>query len=389
MATPLKIMIVAGEASGDNHAAKLAVALREARPDTRFEIFGASGPKMRAAGVEPIVRSDDLAVVGLVEIMSRLPQFLRAFRALEAAAIELRPDAVVLVDFPDFNLRLARRLKRRGFTVIYYISPQLWAWRRGRVKSVRNDIDLMLSILPFEKDWYAAHGVEHVEYVGSPLAREVHPDRDKKEFCRVHSLDPGRPMIALLPGSRHNEIVRIWPVMLDGAAEVARLRPDVQFVAAIGSERHLDFIRAAMEKRAAPDNMRVVLGETYDALNASDAAAVTSGTATVEAAILGTPLTVVYKTSALNYIIFEPMIDIEHYGLVNLIARERVARELIQGEFTGETLSAELLRLLQPGVNAETRKQLRQAAAGLGQGGASKRAAEAILNFIDQRSERP
>jgi lipid-A-disaccharide synthase len=384
----LKIMIVAGEASGDTHATKLVNALRETRPERTFEVFGAAGPKMRTAGVDAVVLSDDLAVVGLVEIFARLPLFWRTYQALKRAAIERQPDAVILVDFPDFNLRLARWLKRRGLTVIYYISPQLWAWRKGRVRAVRDDVNMMLSILPFEKEWYARHGVAHVEYVGSPLAREVYPTRDRSEFGRAHGLDTGKPIIALLPGSRDKEISRIWPVMLDAVVETARRRSDVQFVAAVASERDVEIINAAIEARLGeiPDGIRVVMGETYDALRSADAAAVASGTATLEAAILGTPLVVVYKTSALNYALFEPMIDVAHYGLVNLIAGERVAKELIQGEFTAETLSAELLRLIDPDVNAAARSEVRKAAEKLGHGGASKRAAAAILKLIDQKA---
>src|SRR5688500_4040278 len=183
-----KIMIVAGEPSGDAHAAKLVKALCELAPDTDFEFFGAASRKMRAAGVEEIVNADDFSIVGLPEIAKALPMFWQAFQKLKQAAIERKPDAVILVDFPDFNLKLAKSLKKQGLKVIYYISPQLWAWRKYRVSTVRKYIDLMLTILPFEKDWYRKQGILHVEFVGNPTVREVHSNLTKEQFCAKYDL---------------------------------------------------------------------------------------------------------------------------------------------------------------------------------------------------------
>jgi lipid-A-disaccharide synthase len=389
MAKTRKIMIVAGESSGDTHAAKLVRALRDAEPETDFQFFGAAGPKMRNAGVEEIVRSDDLSIVGLAEIFAALPVFLRTYRDLKRAAIDRQPDVVILVDFPDFNLRLARALKKERFRVVNYISPQLWAWRKHRVRAVKRDVDLVLSILPFEKDWYARNGFENVEYVGSPLAREVHSNVCKDDFCRKHSLDPAQPIIALLPGSRNKEIARILPIMLAASSAVCEQDRSIQFLIAVGSPSHTSDAKRAIDdatrrRPSLPEVLRVIEAETYDALNASDAAAVTSGTATLEAGIIGTPMVVVYKTSTLNYNLLEPMIDVPHYGLVNLIAGKRVATELIQSDLTAQSLSDELLRLLEPGVNSAMRAELKTAADRLGHGGASKRAAEAILDLIDR-----
>ena len=384
MKTSRKIMIVAGETSGDSHAAKLVRAIRDAEPELDHIFFGAAGPKMREAGVEAVVEADGLSIVGLAEIGRALPKFLRAFRDLKNAAAERNPDAVILVDFPDFNLKLAKSLKKRGLKVIYYISPQLWAWREYRIRSIRKYVDLLITILPFEKDWYAAKGVTHVEYVGSPLAREVHSDRTRDEFCRDHDLDTTRPVISLLPGSRHKEIVRILPVMLEAAAEIGRSRADVQFVVCAASKASRSDIDSAIAVADCDDlSLTVVENETYDAVKGSDCAAVTSGTATLEAGILGTPMVVVYKTSTINYALLEPLISVDHYGLINLIAGERVAKELIQHEFTSKTLSEELVRLLDPQVNATMRAQLHQTSDKLGHGGASKRAAEAILRLLD------
>lgn len=375
-------MIVAGEASGDGHAAKLVNALRDAEPATEFVFFGAAGPKMRGAGVEAVVESDGLAIVGLAEIARALPVFLRASKELKNAAAKRKPDVVVLVDFPDFNLKLAKSLKKRGFQIVYYISPQLWAWRKYRISTVKKYVDLMLTILPFEKDWYAGRGVRHVEYVGNPLTLEISSSVSKGDFCRAHSLRPDRPIVSLLPGSRHKEIVRILPVMLDAAAALADKVAGVQFVVAAGSRKNRSDIERLTDKRNPELSVRIVEHETYEALAASDAAAVTSGTATLEAGILGTPMAIVYKTSAINYRLLEPLISVEHYGLINLIAGHRVAREMIQTEFTGEALANEIVSLLDPAANARAREALRSAVVKLGHGGASMRAAESILKLM-------
>ena len=377
-------MMVAGEASGDAHAAKLVDALRDESPETAFEFFGATGAKMRAAGVETIVKADDLAIVGLPEIARALPMFLRTFQTLKKSAIERDPDAVILIDFPDFNLKLAKSLKKQGLKIVYYISPQLWAWRKYRARIIKNSVDLLLTILPFEKDWYARAGIAHVQYVGNPLAGEVSSSLTKEEFCDKHNLDKSKPVISLLAGSRHKEISRILPPLLETAALMQKKDKDLQFVVTLAAARKMEEVEEAKSKiQTLPNNLIVVKDETREALNASDAAAVTSGTATLETAIINTPLAIVYKTSALNYKLLRPIISVEHFGLINLIAQERLAKELIQDDFTPEKLSAELFRLLEPETNKIMRRRMRQVVETLGQGGASKRAAEAILKFIN------
>lgn len=387
MSKSYKFMIVAGEASGDLHGAKLVRALRAEDPGARFDFFGSAGPALRNAGVEAVVRADGLSIVGLPEIAKALPMFLRAFRDLRNAAVTQQPDAVILVDFPDFNLKLARSLKKKGITVVYYISPQLWAWRKYRIRTIRKYVDLLITILPFEKDWYSVEGVTHVEYVGSPLAREVHTSSSKNEFCGRHGIDAKRHIVSLLPGSRHKEIVKILPVLLETAANMAERDRSIQFIIPISSGRNEADVRARLADftsagRVLPETLLVVKGETYDALYASDAAAVTSGTATLETGILGTPMAIVYRTSTFNYKLLRPLISVEHFGLINLIAGERVAKELIQDEFTPQTLSDELFRLLEPAENKRVRQKLTEAADKLGHGGASKRAAEAIMRLI-------
>lgn len=389
MADEFKLMIVAGEASGDAHAAKLVEALKDASPGTKFEFFGSAGVRMRAGGVESIVRADDLAIMGLPEIAKALPMFLKAFRDLKAAAIERNVDAVILVDFPEFNLKLAKALNKKGFKVIYYISPQLWGWRKYRRRVIRDHVDLLLTILPFEKDWYAQRGISNVEYVGSPLANEVRPDLSKEEFCDKYRIDPNRPLIALLPGSRHKEITRILPLLLESASLMAQRDEQLQFVIALASVRSTNEVELAMieaeRSGLSLPKILMVQDETYNALNAADAAAVASGTATLETGIIGTPMAIVYKTSGFNYKLIRPLITVEHFGLINLIAGGRIVKEMIQDDFTPENLVKELFRILEPPVNAAIRGKLKEAAGKLGDGGASKRAAAAILKMLEKR----
>ena len=382
----LTFMIVAGEASGDLHGAKLVRALRQQIGDRHAEFFGSAGPQMLEAGVEPVVAADELSIVGLLEIGRALPMFLKAYRSLTKAGTQRKPDVAILVDFPDFNLKLAKSLKRKRIRVVYYISPQLWAWRSYRVRTIRKYVDLMITILPFEEEWYSKQGVDHVKYVGSPLAREVHASKSKEEFSRDHGIDPNRPIVSFLPGSRHKEIVRILPVMIESAIEMVKGRDDLQFIVALASKRSFPDVRKILKqaesKASLPDDLFIIADETFDALNASDVAAVTSGTATLETAIIGTPMAIVYKTSAINYGLLRPLISVEHFGLVNLIAGERVAKEMIQGDFTSAKLADELSRLLEPQANDQMRKKLADAVNKLGHGGASNRAAEEILALL-------
>jgi lipid-A-disaccharide synthase len=384
-----KLMIVAGEPSGDAHAAALVRALRAAAPESHLDIFGATGPLMRAAGVQPVIQSDHLAILGLVEIGRALPRYWQAFKKLKQAAIENKPEAVILVDWPDFNLRLARSLHRRGLRIVYYISPQLWAWRSYRLKTIKRDVDLMLTILPFEREWYAERGVTQVEYVGHPLAGEVQTRYGREDFCRFHDLDPTRPIITLVPGSRRKELHRILPEMLNAAALITTSRPEVQFAVVVAPTRSPKEVKAIIAARGTaatlPEVIRIVDHETREALAASDVAAVASGTVTLEAALLGTPMVIVYKESAINWHILGRLINTEHYGLVNLVAGDRIVTELMQDELNGERLAAELTALLDDQRNQNLRSRLHNVAHQLGEGGASRRAAERILDFVRRR----
>ncbi len=358
-------MIVAGEASGDAHAAALVHALRAAAPNVQLDLFGATGPLLRAADVESIVCSDDLAILGLVEIGGALPKFWQAFKLLKKAALEREPDAV-------------------GLKVIYYISPQLWAWRSYRARNIRRDVDLLLSILPFEKDWYADRGIDHVEFVGHPLAGEVRARYGRAEFCQQTKLDSKLPIISLLPGSRRKEVERILPPMLEAAALISDRRPEVQFVIVVAPSRSSDELRSLVRGQRAtplplPSCLHIVSGQSREALAASDVAAIASGTATLEAALLGTPMVIVYKESMINWHTLGRLITTDHFGLVNLVAGERLATELMQDDLNGERLANELFLLLDKKRNENARARLREVARELGEGGASERAAECIL----------
>lgn len=383
----VKLMIVAGESSGDAHAAELVKALREQRPNTEFDFFGSAGRRMREAGVEAVVEAERMAIIGGLEIARELPMFVRSYRQLKKAAREREPDAVILVDFPDFNLRLAKSLKKRGHRVIYYISPQLWAWKKGRLKNIEKSVDRMLTILPFEEEFYRKNGFEKVTYVGSPIVSQIGANRSRQQFCENHGLDPEAKIVALLPGSRKVEIRHIAPVLTETARLMSASDPSLQFVVPLAPARGLaEFIAAASSSNtrgALPANLVFVQGETLDALAASDAAAVTSGTATLEAAVIGTPMAVIYKVSWLNYKAIRPFVEIDTFGLVNLIAGRKVAKELIQDELTAESLASELQRLLDTDTNREMRQELAGIKEILGTEDASANAAREVIRTIE------
>lgn len=383
MPNKLKLMIVVGEASGDSHAAHLVESIRELAPHAEFEFFGSTGEKLREAGVKTIVKADDLAIIGLIEIGKALPMFWKVFQKLKKTAIERKPDAVILVDFPDFNMKLAKSLKKEGLKVIYYVSPQLWAWRSYRIKTIAKYVDLLLTILPFEKKWYSERGVNHVEFVGHPIVGEIQPKLSKEEFCTKHNLDAAKPIISLLAGSRGKEVRKILPPILDAAGILHQKDKDIQFVVPVAPTRKLAEINEIINaSKAVLPNLTIVQGETREAVASSDAAVVASGTATLETGLLNTPMVIVYKVSAHNWHTLRHLVSVPHYGLINLIAEERLAVELIQNECNGQQIADEVLRLMTPEVNKEFRKRLAEITVSLGKGGASQRAAEAILKEL-------
>jgi len=371
-------MIVAGEASGDKHGASLARALKRLYPEINFELFGSGGEEMRAAGVETLVDARDVAIIGVPEIARALGKLYRAYRTLIAAARSRRPSVIVLIDWPDFNMRLAKKLHREGFKIVYYVSPQVWAWRKHRVRALRRDVDRMLVILPFEEAFYQQAGID-VEYVGHPLAEAVRATLSRDEFCDRHGLDPARPIFALLPGSRQKEIHYHLPLMLDAAKRLRILRlriadcglrieesapaPRVsnpqsairnpQFIIPLASTVRRVEIEAitgqAREGRAkqawgcaAEIDLAIVESDTYNALCYSEIAVVASGTATVEAALAGTPMVIIYRGSEINWRLIRPLIHLDTFGMVNLIAGRRIVPELIQRDANGERIASEI-----------------------------------------------
>ncbi len=375
----LILMIVAGEASGDKHAAHLVQALRASHPDTQFEFFGSGGDEMRAAGVDTLVDVRELAIMGALEIAAALPKFLRVFRSLRNEANRRKPDAIILVDWPEFNLRLAKKLKCDRQRIFYYISPQVWAWRSYRVQQIKRDVERMLVILPFEKEYYERQGVQ-VDYVGHPLLDSVRVTTSRAEFCQKYQLDPTRPIIALLPGSRRKEVHYIFPPMLDAVRGLNISRPDWQFIFAKAST-----ISQGEAEISAGVKLTVIENDTYNAVAAADLAVVASGTATLETTIIGTPLIICYRASNLNWKLFTPFIKVPFVGMPNLIAGREIAPELLQDNFTGEKLTSQLATFIgQPERLAQAHADLSEVRAKLGAAKASERAAQVIWESLSQ-----
>lgn len=376
----VSIMLVAGEASGDKHGAKLAAALKALRPDLEFEFFGAGGDEMRSAGVETLVDAREVAIMGALEVAKALPKFLRVFRRLREAANDRKPDLVVLIDWPEFNLRLAKRLRKDGHRVAYYISPQIWAWRSYRIRGIRRDVEKMLVILPFEQDYYRQRGVR-VEYVGHPLLDSVRVTANRQDFCSQHNLDPAKPIVALLPGSRHSELRHILPPLLETAAKLQQTHPHIQLILPLARTFHREELAA---ETAQLSNLTLIERDTYNAIAAADLAVVASGTATLETAIIGTPLIVVYRASKLNWHIFWPLINTEFVGMPNLIAGKEIAPELLQDELNADRLSKEVIAFLNdPARLAQARSNLAEVRMKLGDANASERAAKQILMMLE------
>ncbi len=372
-------MIVAGEASGDKHGAKLVAALRSLRPDLPFEFFGSGGEEMRGAGVETHVDIREVAIMGLLEVSRALPKFLRVFRRLRQLARTRKPALVILVDWPEFNLRLAKKLHSDNLRLVYYISPQVWAWRSYRIHAIKRYIEKMLVILPFEKDYYERNGID-VDYVGHPLLDSVRVTASRDDFCSRHQFDPARPIVALLPGSRHSEIKYILPPMLDAARILNRSQPQLQFALPLARTFSIDEI--GMQSHPI-GNLKPIENDTYNALSASELAIVASGTATLETAIIGTPLIIVYRASTLNWRIFRPLINVPFVGMPNLIAGREIAPELLQDEMNPERLAEQITAMLSdPKSLTHLRADLAQVRQALGSSNASKRAASKILELL-------
>ena len=376
----ISLMLVAGERSGDVYGAELAKALR-ARLGA-VEIFGCGGEAMRSAGVETIVDAHQLSMAGITEVVSGLPRAYRAFHALLAEVDRRHPQLAVLIDFPDFNLRLAKQLKKRNMRVVYFVSPQVWAWRRGRIKQIKSRIDKMLCIFDFEEALYREAGIP-VEYVGHPLVDLVRPHLSRQEFFAKVGLDPGAPTVALLPGSREKEVCSNLPPMLDAATRLTLTRR-LQFVVAVAPTLDPGWLeKALLECYVGRATVRTATHATYDALQHSEVAVVASGTATLEATLRERPMVVVYRVSPVTWLFGKFLVDVPFYSMVNILANKPIVPELMQSDFTAANLAARVEYLLEhPEACNEMVKEFQALKLRLGPGGAIEKAADAVIGVL-------
>jgi lipid-A-disaccharide synthase len=372
-------MLSCGEASGDLYAGALVAALRRREPD--IDVFGLGGERFRAAGGRLIADFHDISVTGLTEVLKVLPRSFQTMRQLVRAAQREQPQALIVIDYPDFNFRLMRRIKRLGIPVIYYISPQLWAWRSGRIRQMKRAVNRVLPIFPFEEAIYRREGMD-VRFVGHPLIDLAAPHSDRDTFLRRWNLDPSKPVLALLPGSRANEVERLAEVLAAAIPAIARQVPGVQFIVA----RAPNLSDGLFDPFGLSGvTLRIAEGQADTVLNASDAVVTASGTATVQTALHGKPMVVVYKLSPLTYRLGKRMARVDTYAMVNLIAGERVVVELIQDACTPEAVAAEAVRLLTDDhYRRRMLASLEEVKRKLGGPGASDRAAEAILEVVEK-----
>ena len=374
-----KILVSAGEASGDLYAACLVGELARSLPGAQF--FGCAGPRMRAAGVRTVVDAASLSVVGLVEVLGHLPRIYGEYRRMIAAARSERPDLAILTDSPDFHLRLAPHLKALGIPVVYLVAPQVWAWRKARIRRIQCNIDRLLCIFPFEEEFFRQRGVR-ADYIGHPLVRLVRPSVSREEFFSIQGLTPGRPLVTLLPGSRRGEALRHMPALMDAVERLER-KQELQFLLALPSGFWEDG-GAVLKKRIGGLPVRIVEGRTWDAMAYAELALAASGTVTVEAALLGVPMVTFYRVTSLSWHLGRFLVDVPFYSMVNLVAGRTVVPELIQNEMSGERLAVEALRLLEDSARRERmREDLATVAAQLaGESDPFERAAQIVRQVL-------
>lgn len=373
--TSKKLYVIAGEASGDLHASNLMKELLVEDPNLDFRYWG--GDKMAEVSDGLVKHIRDLAFMGFWEVITNIRTILGNISFCKKDILEYKPDALVLVDYPGFNLRIAEWAKEQGIPVIYYISPQIWAWKQKRVFKIKRVVDKMFVILPFEKDFYKRFDVE-VDYVGHPLLDEIgnysFNEEEKEQFYKTHNLDE-RPVVAVLPGSRKQEVSVKLPIMLEA------LKPFNDYQIVIAGAPSLD---ASFYKSIVGDNAKIIHNETYHLLGCSTAAVVTSGTATLETALFKVPEVVCYKGSRLSYAIAKRLVKVKYISLVNLIMDREVVKELIQNECTPETIRAEVSKLLEdPGYVQKMRQDYDSLETILGGGGASRKVAQSLLKTIE------
>lgn len=346
----MNILVSAGEASGDRYAALLVEELRRRHPEARF--FGCAGARLREAGVEAVVRGESLSVVGLVEVVHHIPRIYKEFRTVIAAARVRKPRLAILTDSPDFHFRVAARLHKMGVPVVYLVAPQVWAWRQGRTKVMRRILDQLLCIFPFEEEFFVSRGVR-ATYIGHPLAGRVRPSLTKSDFFRKHELPLDRPLVAILPGSRQGEAARHLPILVETAWRLSR-KSGATCVLPASATTGTEFFR----QRIGDAPVRVLEGESWDAMAHANVAVAASGTVTVEGALLGVPMVTFYRVNALSWLLGRRLVKVPFLSMVNLIAGRMIVKEFMQHDMTAEHLTAEAERLLDPGAASAMRADL-------------------------------
>ncbi len=375
-----KVMMVAGEASGDLHGAHLLEAL--CKIDPHVHCFGMGGDALHRAGMTLVYHHRSFSVVGITEVFLKLRVILKALRELKQSLDRERPDLVILVDFPDFNFRLAKAAHKRGIPVLYYISPQVWAWRPGRVKLISKWVRKMIVFFPFEVPIYKAAGVD-VEWVGHPLLDIVRPSLSRKEALQKFNLSPERPIVALLPGSRESEIEKLLSTLLVSAQLLQREIPTLQFVIPLASGMSREVLSPWV--RESPIPVKVVEGLTYDVMNVADLLITASGTATLEGAILGRPMVIIYRVSPLSYWIGRMLVRVDHIGMVNLVAGKGLMPELLQKDANPERIAAESLPILKdPALRRQMTEGTEEVRRNLGEPGAVGRAASIVHSLLNE-----
>ena len=373
-----RILMVTGEASGDLHGAKLAKILYQERRE--LKILGVGGDNMIGSGVEIIFHIRDLGVVGITEVFFHLKAIRDAFRSVRKLLEEGRIDLVILIDYPDFNLRIAEIVKKRGIPVIYYISPQIWAWRSWRIKKIARLVDKMIVILPFEEKIYRDAGVD-CEFVGHPLLDDCEPAFNKTEFCARHGIDPNRPVIGMMPGSRRGEIRRILPVMMESAMLISKEIQDVEYILSAAPTIEDKEIKDITGKW--PIDIKIVRDDSNGVIASSGFMMVASGTATLQTAIHCKPMVIIYRASLITYLIGRLMVRVKHVGLVNLVAGDGIVPEFIQHGAVPERISSTILGIMKDEKKMdELTKRLSLVRSKIGTPGGSHRAAQIVLGYI-------
>ncbi|MCD6460772.1 lipid-A-disaccharide synthase [bacterium] len=376
------LMIIAGEVSGDHHGATLIEAVREYNKNIHF--FGVGGQEMRKKGVDLIHSIDELAVLGVVEIIRHYPKIRKIFYDCVKYAVEKKIDAVILIDYPGFNIRLAKKLKENNIPVIYYISPQIWAWGTHRKKIIAQTVDKMIAFFEFEKKFYSDTALD-IDFVGHPLVDSIKTSHDKKHFFEYNLIKPDNPVIGLLPGSRKNEISKLLPIMLNAADIIKKENKDIQFILPLGSSVPHKILLNIFNNSAFKDNIKLIEHQVYDTMAYSDMLMIASGTATLETACLCTPMVIIYKVNFITSLLARLVIKIPYIGLVNIVAGKKVVPEFLQHDATPKKIGKCVSEYIKnKKLLDRQREELKSIKQKLGRSGAVKRAGKIISDFINK-----